>query len=65
MGRHKNGSVDSSQTVKAGCGIRYDPEQLDEESGFDFSNAENFLPKEETTEDDSKEKAVKNKAINT
>ncbi|KZY34087.1 MULTISPECIES: hypothetical protein [unclassified Oleiphilus] len=43
----KNGSVDSAQTVKAGCGIRYDPEQLDGDCGFDFSQAENMKPEKE------------------
>ena len=28
------------KTVKAGCGIRFDPETLDDEAGFDFSAAE-------------------------
>jgi hypothetical protein len=28
------------KTVKAGCGIRFDPETLDEDAGFDFSAAE-------------------------
>ncbi len=28
------------KTVKAGCGIRFDPDALDEEAGFDFSQAE-------------------------
>lgn len=27
-------------TIKAGCGIRFDPEMLDEEAGFDFSGVE-------------------------
>lgn len=27
------------KTVKAGCGIRFDPDSLDEEAGFDFSEA--------------------------
>ena len=27
-------------TVKAGCGIRFDPEMLNEEAGFDFSGVE-------------------------
>lgn len=40
MSNHKNGSVDSDQTVKAGCGIRYDPDTLGEETGFDFSEAQ-------------------------
>jgi len=30
------------KTIKAGCGIRFDPEVLDEEAGFDFSQAEKF-----------------------
>lgn len=30
------------KTVKAGCGIRFDPETLDNESGFDFSSAESL-----------------------
>jgi hypothetical protein len=34
------GAVDTSKTVKSGCGIRYDPEVLGEDSGFDFSDAE-------------------------
>ncbi len=32
------------KTIKAGCGIRFDPETLDEEAGFDFSAAENLKP---------------------
>lgn len=35
-----SGAVDTTKTVKAGCGIRYDPEILGEDSGFDFSDAE-------------------------
>lgn len=38
------------KTVKAGCGIRFDPEQLDEESGFDFSDAKELV--NNTEEDD-------------
>ncbi len=34
------GIVDTSKTVKAGCGIRYDPEILGDDSGFYFSGAE-------------------------
>lgn len=40
----KFGAVDEANTVKAGCGIRYDPEQLGEDSGFDFSAAEQMKP---------------------
>tara|TARA_R110001592_G_scaffold76062_2_gene229872 strand:+ start:3511 stop:3699 length:189 start_codon:yes stop_codon:yes gene_type:complete len=32
------------KTVKAGCGIRFDPDTLDEEAGFDFSQAEKLKP---------------------
>jgi hypothetical protein len=28
------------KTIKAGCGIRFDPDTLSEEAGFDFSAAE-------------------------
>lgn len=37
------GTVDTCQTVKAGCGIRYDPDQLGEDSGFDFSDAARLM----------------------
>ena len=32
------------KTVKAGCGIRFDPDSLDEEAGFDFSGVESLKP---------------------
>jgi len=38
------GAVDITKTVKAGCGIRYDPEILGDDSGFDFSGAEKLKP---------------------
>lgn len=38
----KTGNVDEAKTVRAGCGMRYDPEQLGEETGFDFSLASAF-----------------------
>ena len=47
MSDHKNGAVDSDQTVKAGCGIRYDPDTLGADTGFDFSEAQDLLSKEE------------------
>jgi len=34
--------VEEAKTQKAGCGIRYDPEQLGEHTGFDFSAAESL-----------------------
>lgn len=39
----KHGSVEPTQLVKAGCGVRFDPEQLGDDSGFDFSEAEKLL----------------------
>lgn len=33
------------KTVKAGCGIRFDPDSLHEEAGFDFSDAEQLAKK--------------------
>ncbi len=38
------GTVDTDKTVKAGCGIRYDPDVLGEDNGFDFSDAEKLKP---------------------
>lgn len=38
----KTGNTDSAKTVKAGCGMRYDPEQLGDHTGFDFSGAEQW-----------------------
>lgn len=38
------------KTVKAGCGIRFDPDILDEDSGFDFSAAEQL--KQESLKDE-------------
>lgn len=32
------------KTVKAGCGIRFDPDSLDDEAGFDFSAARALKP---------------------
>ena len=58
MSEPKNGSVDSSQTVKAGCGIRYDPDVLTEDSGFDFSNAEHLKPQQNDS-DEMQEKGDK------
>lgn len=31
-------------TIKAGCGIRFDPDDLTEDTGFDFSAAEALRP---------------------
>tara|TARA_R110002167_G_scaffold361510_4_gene579922 strand:+ start:153 stop:347 length:195 start_codon:yes stop_codon:yes gene_type:complete len=35
------------KTVKAGCGIRFDPEVLNEDAGFDFSQAQELKDKSE------------------
>ena len=35
------------KTVKAGCGIRFDPDTLNEDAGFDFSQAEKLNPESE------------------
>ena len=63
MTKLRNGTVDSSQTIKAGCGIRYDPEKLNAESGFDFSNASKLLEKDQSGQDltdDKSRNIVKN-----
>lgn len=55
----KNGSVEEASTIKAGCGIRYDPEQLSDHSGFDYSDAKNLIADTEaceSTDDDSDQK---------
>jgi len=36
----KHGSVEQTKLIKAGCGVRFDPEQLGDDSGFDFSGAQ-------------------------
>ncbi|WP_168188025.1 hypothetical protein [Hahella sp. CCB-MM4] len=37
------GQIKPAKTVKAGCGIRFDPDQLSEETSFDFSKAKELL----------------------
>ena len=39
----KHGSVEQTKLIKAGCGVRFDPEQLGDDSGFDFSGAEKLV----------------------
>ncbi len=46
MSHSNKGNITPAKTVKAGCGIRYDPDELGEDTGFDFSNA--VALKEET-----------------
>lgn len=45
--KRKTGAVETAKTVKAGCGIRYDPDQLSEETGFDFSAASELVTPED------------------
>lgn len=33
------GTAKAPPIIKAGCGIRFDPDQLAEDTGFDFSGA--------------------------
>lgn len=33
------GTIKAAPIVKAGCGLRFDPDRLSEETGFDFSGA--------------------------
>ena len=40
------------KTVKAGCGIRFDPDTLNEESGFDFSGAKALALDAEASEEE-------------
>ncbi|MFT6029691.1 MAG: hypothetical protein ACI8O8_001427 [Oleiphilaceae bacterium] len=44
-------------TVKAGCGIRFDPDTLTEDAGFNFSQAEKLVDKND--QDQSMEKQKK------
>ena len=64
----KKGQVSAAKTLKAGCGIRFDPEQLGEETGFDFSQAAEFLASAQeeatatsTSSDDAADVASRNK----
>ena len=61
MSKLKNGSVGKIKTVKAGCGIRYDPDQIDDSVGFDFSMAEDMKPKnDKQNESNANEPNAKN-----
>ncbi|MBU6954289.1 MULTISPECIES: hypothetical protein [unclassified Hahella] len=51
----KTGQSKPPPLVKAGCGVRFDPEQLDEDTGFDFSGAADLL-KEEKAQQESDER---------
>lgn len=56
------GAVDSANTTRAGCGIRYEPEQLGEDTGFDFSGVAGLLKKKKPSKgkDDSTKEAPEN-----
>lgn len=43
------GEVEEAKIIKAGCGTRYDPEQLGDHSGFDFSAARHLKPSSSET----------------
>ncbi|WLQ12667.1 hypothetical protein O5O45_23340 [Hahella aquimaris] len=47
----KTGQSKPAQLVKAGCGVRFDPEQLDEDTGFDFSGAADLLEDEKAQQE--------------
>lgn len=51
----KLGEVSDAKIIKAGCGVRYDPEQLGDHTGFDFSDASKlrFNTSEDITKKDS------------
>jgi hypothetical protein len=39
MSKLNTGEVENPKIIKAGCGTRYDPEQIGDSTGFDFSSA--------------------------
>jgi hypothetical protein len=41
------------KTVKAGCGFRFDPDTLNDDAGFDFSQAEQLANEQDSTLDDT------------
>ncbi|GAA3965456.1 hypothetical protein [Allohahella marinimesophila] len=50
------GTARTPQIIKGGCGIRFDPDQLSDETGFDFSGAEKLKEKSEDKQEDSASK---------
>lgn len=44
------------KTVKAGCGIRFDPDSLGEDAGFDFSQAEKLVEESEADQNKKTQK---------
>tara|TARA_R110001592_G_scaffold356947_1_gene659507 strand:- start:585 stop:803 length:219 start_codon:yes stop_codon:yes gene_type:complete len=50
MSHSYKGNIKPTKTIKSGCGIRYDPDDLGEDAGFDFSD-EIKLNNEEPSED--------------
>jgi len=51
------GTVEQPELVKAGCGVRYDPEQLSPEVGFDFSAARKLVQQGEVDDSSQAEPA--------
>ena len=49
MNKSTSSVVTPTKTIKAGCGIRYDPDDLGEDTGFDFSDAVKMKNKAPTT----------------
>jgi hypothetical protein len=43
-------NIKEAEIIKAGCGIRYDPEQLGTDTEFDFSAARDLLKPEEMSD---------------
>ncbi len=48
--KDNRGAVKSDATVKAGCGIRYDPDVIGEDTGFDFSASSELLDQDDENE---------------
>ena len=56
----KTGNTDAAKTMKAGCGLRYDPEQLSDDTSFDFPdmNLWKTLFKQDKAPDTAKKKCL-------
>lgn len=49
------GAAKAPGIIKGGCGIRFDPDELSEDTGFDFSEAEKLKPGGEHHQQDEDE----------
>lgn len=49
MSKGHDGSVKMPKTIKAGCGVCFDPDDLSEDTGFDFTGAAEWLKRREQT----------------